>query len=98
MGQPIKLVNPDGEPFTVYGRHEAAVYLAQGYTYEGTVVIQVNDLTKLGVSDAIIRRLTGLGLYTYQAVSDVSIAKLVNIPGVGQKTAEKLKATAAKLV
>lgn len=99
MGEPITLVDPNGEPFTVYGRHEAAVYLSQGYTYEGEVFIPGDDLSMLdGATDAIIQGLTALGLYSFAAVANVDDEKLTGINGVGAKTAAKLKASAAELL
>lgn len=99
MGEPIELVSPDGEPFTVYGRHEAAVYLAQGYQSAADVVITADNLSKLdGATTAIVQALTGLGLYTYAAVLNADMETLTGIKGVGKTTAEKLQASAKALM
>jgi hypothetical protein len=105
MGQPIRLVSPDGEgltrvSITVYGRHEAAVYLAKGYQPAedgllGNVPIPTEDLSLLdGATEAIVQGLTSLGLDTCAAVAAADVDTLTGIKGVGKATAARLRASA----
>ena len=52
------------------------------------------DVEKLGLGEATTEKLISAGIETVQELIDTPLEKLVEIPGIGEKTAEKVFATA----
>ncbi len=50
--------------------------------------------TLAGISDRIVRNLVAAGLTTHDAVAAATVEQLSDVPGVGEKTAEKILAAA----
>ena len=55
------------------------------------------DLEVLGLGEATTEKLISAGIETVQELAAAPLEKLVEIPGIGEKTAEKVLATATSM-
>src|SRR6185503_36545 len=56
------------------------------------------EVEQLGLGDATTEKLISAGIETVQELVGTPLEKLVEIPGIGEKTAEKVLATAQEYV
>jgi transcription termination factor NusA len=102
MGQPVTLQRGE-EEVIVYGRAQAAVYVAQGYRYgdadTAAAGIPADDLTAIqGVNEDMAAKIASRGWTTYEAVAEAPVKEMMAIKGIGPKLAATIKGEAAQLV
>ncbi len=103
MGQPIVLKKDDKPDMVVYGYSQAAVFVAQGWSFENEdkrrAGVPADNLTKIpGVNEALAEALALQGIVRYAALSNAPIEDLTRVNGIGEKKAVNLKAAATRLL